>query len=86
MTKANIDEIYRQLNYMSEHKADKLDLDEVKEILNDINKKTQDHQEQIETLKYRLDSLYQQFLNMTKELPEPEVKEIKKEPEKEKEN
>ena len=85
VNKANIDEIYRQLNYMSEHKADKLDLDEVKEILNDINKKTQDHQEQIETLKYRLDSLYQQFLNMTKELPVPEVKEIKKEPEKEKE-
>ena len=84
VNKANIDEIYRQLKYLGENKADKAGLEEVKEILNDINKKTQDHQEEIETLKFRLDSLYQQFLNMSKELPVVVTKEEKKEPEEEK--
>ena len=77
ITKINIDEIYSQLKHLNETKADKNDLDQVKEILNDLNKKYQEHQEQIETIINRLDSLYQQVVNISKE-PQQVTKDDKK--------
>ena len=66
--KVNIDDIYRQLKYLTEHKADKKELDQIKSILNDLNKKSQEHQEEIDVLNNRLDSLYQQLVNLSKEM------------------
>ena len=63
VTKANIDEIYNQLKYLNDNKADKFDLDQVKEVLNELNKKSQEHQEQIEVINRRLDSLSQEIVN-----------------------
>ena len=85
ITKANIDDIYSQLKYLNEHKADKFDLEQVKIALNDLNKKSQEHQEQIETILYRLDSLYQQLLNLANQ-PKNIIKETIKEKENENEN
>ena len=85
VNKVNIDEIYSQLKYLNEHKADKLELEQAKEALNNLNKKSQEHQEQIETIIYRLDSLYQQLINLQNE-PKTIIKEKKKEKEKNGEN
>ena len=85
VNKVNIDEIYSQLKYLNEHKADKSDLDQAKNVLNDINKKTQEHQEQIETINNRLDSLYQQIINIQNE-PKDIPKEEDKEKDKDKNN
>ena len=85
VNKVNIDEIYSQLKYLNEHKADKLELEQAKEALNNLNKKSQEHQEQIETIIYRLDSLYQQLINLQNE-PKTIIKEEKKEKEKNGEN
>ena len=85
ITKINIDEIYSQLKHLNETKADKFDLDQVKEVVNDLNKKYQDHQEQIETIINRLDSLYQQIVNISKE-PLPIKKDDKKEKDENKED
>ena len=63
VTKANIDEIYKQLKYLNDNKADKFDLDQVKEVLNELNKKSQEHQDQIEVINRRLDSLSQEIVN-----------------------
>ena len=63
VTKANIDEIHNQLKYLNDNKADKFDLDQVKEVLNELNKKSQEHQEQIEVINRRLDSLSQEIVN-----------------------
>ena len=76
--KANIDEIYSQLKYLNERKADKFDLEQTKIALNDLNKKSQEHQEQIKSILYRLDSLYQQLLNIDNE-PRKIIKETIKE-------
>ena len=78
INKINIDEIYSQLKYLNEHKADKSDLDQTKNALNDLSKKTQENQEQIETINNRLDSLYQQIINIQNEpknIPKEEDKE-----------
>ena len=64
VNKVNIDEIYSQLKYLNKHKADKSEFEQAKEIINDLNKKTQEHKEQIETINNRLDSLYQQIINI----------------------
>ena len=85
VNKVNIDEIYSQLKYLNEHKADKLELEQAKEALNNLNKKSQEHQEQIETIIYRLDSLYQQLINLQNE-PKTIIKEKKKKKEKNGEN
>ena len=85
ITKINIDEIYSQLKHLNETKADKFDLDQVKEVVNDLNKKYQDHQEQIETIINRLDSLYTQIVNISKE-PLPVKKDDKKEKDENKED
>ena len=66
--KVNIDDIQRQLKYLTDYKADKKELEQIKEILNDLNKKSQEHQEEIDVLSNRLDSLYQQLVNLSKEM------------------
>jgi len=64
VNKVNIDEIYRQLKYLNNSKADKSDLEKVQEVLNDLNKKSQEHQEEIDVIRNRLDSLFQQLLKV----------------------
>ena len=64
VNKVNVEEIYKKLKYLGEHKANKEDLENVQEIVKNLNKKSQEHQEEIETIKYRLDSLYQEFVNI----------------------
>ena len=66
--KVNIDDIHRQLKYLTDYKADKKELEQIKSILNDLNKKSQEHQEEIDVLSNRLDSLYQQLVNLSKEV------------------
>ena len=51
--KVNIDEIYRQLKFLNETKADK----------KDVKEKFEDHQVQIDAINKRLDSLFSQMLN-----------------------
>ena len=58
--KVNIDEIYRQLKFLDETKADKKDLD-------DLSEKYNNHQIEIEAIKKRLDSLFSQLMNKTGE-------------------
>ena len=67
INKVNIDEVYRKLNYLEENKANKEDLEKVQTIVINLNKKSQEHQEEIDTIKYRLDSLYQELLNISKD-------------------
>ena len=66
--KVDIDDIHRQLKYLTDHKADKKELEQIKSILNDLNKKSQEHQEEIDVLRNRLDSLYQQLVYLSKEV------------------
>ena len=66
--KVNIDDIHRQLKYLTDYKADKKELEQIQSILNDLNKKSQEHQEDIDALNNRLDSLYQQLVNLSKEV------------------
>lgn len=72
VNKVNIDEIYRQLKHLNNSKADKSDLEKVQEVLNDLNKKSQEHQEEIDVIRNRLDSLFQQLLNLSKEMQNDE--------------
>ena len=54
--KVNIDEIYRQLKFLADTKADKKDLDE-------LNEKYNNHQTEIDAIKKRIDSLFSQLMN-----------------------
>ena len=56
VVKVNIDEIYRQLKFLNETKADKKDLDE-------LNEKYNNHQAEIEAINRRLDSLFSQLMS-----------------------
>jgi len=60
--KVNIDEIYRQLKYLDETKADKRDLNDINRKINDLNDKYEQHETDIEEIKKRLDSLFSQLL------------------------
>ena len=85
--KVNIDEIYRQLKFLHETKADKKDLEE----------KYEDHQNQIDAINKRIDGYFAQMLNrkndgnnepvididFSKYLPKNEFDKYKKENEKE---
>ena len=51
--KVNIDEIYRQLKFLHETKADK----------KDVNEKYENHQMEIDAINRRLDALFSQLLN-----------------------
>ena len=58
--KVNIEEIYRQLKFLNDTKADKSDLD-------DLIEKYNNHQIEIEAINKRLDSLFSQLMNRTGE-------------------
>ena len=64
--KVNIDEIYRQLKFLHETKADKKELKE----------KYDDHQIQIDAINKRLDSLFAQMLNRKNDSPDQPVIDI----------
>ena len=64
--KVNIDEIYRQLKFLHETKADKKELKE----------KYDDHQIQIDAINKRLDSLFAQMLNRKNDGPDQPVIDI----------
>ena len=51
--KVNIDEIYRQLKFLNDTKADK----------KDVNEKYENHQNEIDAINRRLDALFSQLLN-----------------------
>jgi chromosome segregation ATPase len=59
--KVNIDEIYRQLKFLHETKADKKD---VNKKIDDLNEKYDNHQLEIDAINRRLDSLFNQLANM----------------------
>ena len=61
--KVNIDEIYRQLQYLHENKADKKELEPIKDSINDLNEKYDNHQLEIDAINRRLDALFSQLLN-----------------------
>ena len=54
--KVNIEEIYRQLKFLNDTKADKKDLEE-------LNEKYNNHQIEIEAINKRIDSLFSQLMN-----------------------
>ena len=56
--KVNIDEIYRQLKYLDETKADKKDLNDINDKINDLNDKYEGHQIELDTINRRLDALF----------------------------
>ena len=60
--KVNIDEIYRQLKFLTETKADKKDLHDINKKLNDLNDKYEAHQIEIDAINRRLDALFSQLL------------------------
>ena len=64
--KVNIDEIYRQLKFLHETKADKKELKE----------KYDDHQIQIDAINKRLDNLFAQMLNRKNDSPDQPVIDI----------
>jgi hypothetical protein len=61
--KVNIEEIYRQLKYLHDTKADKKDLNDINNKINDLNEKYDNHQMEIDAINRRLDSLFSQLLN-----------------------
>ena len=61
--KVNIDEIYRQLKYLHETKADKKDLNDINKAISDLNEKYDNHQVEIDAINRRLDALFSQLLN-----------------------
>ena len=63
--KVNIDEIYRQLKFLNDTKADKKDLKDIKLKINDLDEKYEQHENEIEQIKKRLDSLFSQILSNT---------------------
>ena len=60
--KVNIDEIYRQLQFLTETKADKKDLDDINKKINDLNDKYEAHQIEIDAINRRLDALFSQLV------------------------
>ena len=61
--KANIDEIYRQLKYLHDTKADKSDLKDINKKIDDLYDKHEEHSLEIAELRKRIDNLFSQFLN-----------------------
>ena len=61
--RVNIEEIYRQLKFLHETKADKKDLNDINEKINDLNEKYDNHQVEIDSINRRLDALFSQLLN-----------------------
>ena len=61
--KVNIEEIYRQLKYLQETKADKKDLHNINKKISDLNDKYEQHETDIEEIKKRLDGLFSQLLS-----------------------
>ena len=62
--RVNIDEIYRQLKFLDETKADKK---AVEDSISDLNKKYNKHQEEIDAINKRIDNLFNQLLLKSKE-------------------
>ena len=60
--RVNIDEIYRQLKFLHETKADKKDLNSINNKIDDLNDKYESHQIEIEAIKKRIDGIYSQLL------------------------
>ena len=60
--KVNIDEIYRQLKFLNETKADKKDLNDINKKISDLNDKYEAHQIEIDAINRRLDALFSQLL------------------------
>ena len=63
LDKVNIEEIYRQLKYLHETKADKRDLNDINKKINDLNDKYEQHETDIEEIKKRLDGMFSQLLS-----------------------
>ena len=61
--KVNIEEIYRQLKFLHETKADKKDLNDINKAISDLNEKYDNHQVEIDSINRRLDALFSQLLN-----------------------
>ena len=61
--KVNVEEIYRQLKFLTETKADKKDLKDIKDRIKDLNDKYDKHQIELENINRRLDALFSQLLN-----------------------
>ena len=61
--KVNIDEIYRQLKYLHDTKADKSDLEDINKKIDDLYDKHEEHSLEIAELRKRIDNLFSQFLN-----------------------
>ena len=71
--KVNIDEIYRQLKFLHETKADKKDLNSIKNKVDDLDDKYERHQLEIESIKKRLDALFSQLLQRKDESTEQPI-------------
>ena len=69
--KVNIDEIYKQLKFLHETKADKKDLDDINGKIKKIEDKYDEHQIQIDAINKRLDSLFTQILARKNDGNEP---------------
>ena len=61
--KVNIEEIYRQLKFLHDTKADKKDLNDINKAISDLNEKYDNHQVEIDAINRRLDALFSQLLN-----------------------
>ena len=62
--RVNIDEIYRQLKFLHETKADKKDLNETNKKVADLTEKYENHQLEIDAINRRLDALFNQLSNI----------------------
>ncbi len=71
--KVNIDEIYRQLKYLDDTKADKNDLKDINKKIDDLYDKHEEHSLEIAELRKRLDNLFSQFLNRNEKSDEQPV-------------
>ena len=71
--KVNIDEIYRQLKYLDETKADKKDLNDINDKINDLNDKYEGHQIELDTINRRLDALFSQLVNKDEGSSQPVI-------------
>ena len=71
--KVNIEEIYRQLKFLHNTKADKKDLNIINNKIDDLNDKYDRHQIEIESIKKRLDGMFSQLLQRKDESGEQPV-------------
>ena len=68
--KVNVDEIYRQLKFLTETKADKKDLKDINERINDLNDKYDKHQIELDRINRRLDALFSQLVDRKDDIGE----------------